>query len=90
VLESLGHIVVQPSEGAAPDAPRQRAYVKVYAKHHNGETHFFKDGYTTRRGYFDYASVSSNDLERVSRFAILVLDIASKGSLILEAAPPTM
>jgi hypothetical protein len=63
-------------------------YVKVYARKRGGEVAFYKDGYTDLRGWFDYASLSTNDLDHVERFAILVCSDQS-GAAILEAAPPT-
>ncbi|MGE0397717.1 MAG: hypothetical protein AB7T06_13430 [Kofleriaceae bacterium] len=62
-------------------------YVKVYARKHGGEVTFYKDGYTDLRGWFDYASLSTNDLDHVERFAILVCSDRS-GAAILEASPP--
>ncbi len=62
-------------------------YVKVYARKHGGAIAFYKDGYTDLRGAFDYATLSTNDLDQVERFAILVCSDAS-GAAILEAGPP--
>ncbi|MFN0247471.1 MAG: hypothetical protein ACKV2T_11345 [Kofleriaceae bacterium] len=62
-------------------------YVKVYARKHGGDVAFYKDGYTDLRGWFDYASLSTNDLDHVERFAILVCSDQS-GAAILEASPP--
>src|SRR5213075_53138 len=47
-------------------------YVKVYARQHGGAVTFYKDGYTDLRGRFDYVTLSTDDLDRVERFAILV------------------
>ncbi|HSK00990.1 MAG TPA: hypothetical protein VK932_07105, partial [Kofleriaceae bacterium] len=62
-------------------------YVKVYARKHGGAVAFYKDGYTDLRGWFDYASISTTELDQVERFAILVCSDQS-GAAILEAAPP--
>jgi hypothetical protein len=62
-------------------------YVKVYARQHGGAIGFYKDGYTDLRGWFDYATLSTDELDRVERFAILVCSDRS-GSAILEATPP--
>ncbi len=62
-------------------------YVKVYARQHGGAIGFYKDGYTDLRGWFDYATLSTDELDRVERFAILVCSDKS-GSAILEATPP--
>jgi hypothetical protein len=97
--KSLAHyahdLVVQLSEAygqlrvhqKSDQTPRQRAYVKVYARMQGGREVFYKDGYTDLRGRFDYASLSTDELDRVERFAILVLD-ESCGAVIREAPPP--
>ncbi|CAN5849621.1 hypothetical protein BH11MYX3_BH11MYX3_07920 [soil metagenome] len=61
--------------------------VKVYARKHGGAIAFYKDGYTDLRGAFDYATLSTPDLDQVERFAILVCSDHA-GAAILEAAPP--
>jgi hypothetical protein len=49
---------------------------------------FYKDGYTDLRGVFDYTALSTDELARTQRFALLV--VADKeGALVREAAPPT-
>lgn len=68
--------------------PVEGAYVKVYARHQDGAERFFKDGYTDLRGQFDYASLSTGDLDSAQRFSILVLD-EELGASVHEAAPPT-
>ena len=67
--------------------PAVAAYVKVYARRHDGEVAFFKDGYTDVRGWFDYASLSTDDLDHTARFAILI-HADDGGATIVEAAPP--
>ncbi len=67
--------------------PLPQCYVKVYARMTNGEVRFYKDGYTDLRGRFDYASLSTDDLDRVERFAILVLS-ERQGAVIREIDPP--
>jgi hypothetical protein len=62
-------------------------YVKVYARKRGGHVEFYKDGYTDLRGWFDYASLSTTDLDHVERFAILVCSDKA-GASILEASPP--
>ncbi|MBL9013356.1 MAG: hypothetical protein JNL83_04220, partial [Myxococcales bacterium] len=62
-------------------------YVKVYARKQGGDVAFYKDGYTDLRGAFDYATLSTTDLDQVERFAILVSSDGA-GSAILEASPP--
>ena len=62
-------------------------YVKVYARRQDGAVAFYKDGYTDLRGWFDYATLSTSELDTVERFAILVCSDQA-GAAILEAAPP--
>ena len=64
-----------------------KAYVKVYAQSNSGVSKFYKDGYTDLRGRFDYASLSTNELDVVKLFSILVLS-DEYGALVREAAPP--
>ena len=54
--------------------PLSRAYVKVYAQLSNNDVQFHKDGYTDLRGFFDYVSLNTDDLDRIEKFAILVVD----------------
>jgi hypothetical protein len=61
--------------------------VKVYSKMKGGEVRFYKDGYTDLRGRFDYASLSTNELDNVERFAVLVMS-DTDGAIVREAAPP--
>ena len=64
-----------------------KAYVKVYAQMADGQVKFYKDGYTDLRGRFDYASLSTNDLDVAAKFSILILS-DEFGALVREAAPP--
>jgi hypothetical protein len=84
VAHQYGQIRVQR---ASDRAPLPASYVKIYARRHDGTVGFYKDGYTDLRGWFDYATLSTNDLDRVERFAVLVASDQA-GSAILEAAPP--
>ncbi|HUS67654.1 MAG TPA: hypothetical protein VMZ28_24125, partial [Kofleriaceae bacterium] len=72
---------------ASSQAPLPATYVKVYARDRGGAVSFYKDGYTDVRGRFDYVTLSTDDLDRVERFAILVMSEAA-GATVLEAAPP--
>lgn len=67
--------------------PLGQVYVKVYARLKDGQVVFYKDGYTDLRGRFDYASLSTNQLDTVDRFALLILS-ETNGAVIREAAPP--
>ena len=72
---------------ASDHAPLPATYVKVYARKSGGQIAFYKDGYTDLRGAFDYATLSTTDLDGVERFAILVCSDQA-GAAILEASPP--
>jgi hypothetical protein len=72
---------------ASSQAPLPASYVKVYARARGGEVAFYKDGYTDLRGRFDYATLSTDDLDRVERFALLVVSDEA-GATVLEAPPP--
>ena len=63
-------------------------YVKAYAKMKDGQVKFYKDGYTDLRGRFDYASLSTNQLDNVSRFSLLIMS-EEHGAIVKEVAPPT-
>lgn len=84
VVEAFGQVKVTREAGGRPVA---KAYVKVYARWKDGSVNFYKDGYTDLRGRFDYASLSTDDLDRTARFAILVLS-DTDGAVVKEAAPP--
>jgi len=85
---------VQLSEGfgrlevrhAGDRKPLAKVYVKVFAEV-NGVPVFYKDGYTDLRGKFDYASLSTGDLDGASRFSILILS-DQHGATVREAQPP--
>ena len=68
-------------------APIDTVYVKVYAQTKNGKVKFYKDGYTDLRGRFDYATLSTNELDNVRRFSILVYS-DENGAEVHEAEPP--
>ncbi|MBI5538354.1 MAG: hypothetical protein HY898_36865 [Deltaproteobacteria bacterium] len=84
VIEGYGEVKVSHRSGGAPIP---KAYVKCYARMKNGSVRFYKDGYTDLRGRFDYASLSTSEIDQVERFAILVLT-ESLGAAIREASPP--
>ncbi len=83
IVENYGQLKVA---SAKTGKPLSKVYVKVYARTPRGEK-FFKDGYTDLRGRFDYTSLSSDEIEGVSRFAILVLS-EEHGAVVREASPP--
>ncbi len=83
--EPVGRLQVLSQTDRAPVAG---AYVKVYARHSDGAVRFFKDGYTDLNGHFDYASLSTADLDSSQRLSILILD-EKLGAVLKEASPPT-
>lgn len=83
LADSYGRLQATSGNGK----PVELAYVKIYARHRDGSVRYYKDGYTDLRGQFDYASLSTNDLDSVDRFAILILH-PELGAWIREAAPP--
>jgi hypothetical protein len=62
--------------------PLAKVYVKVY-----GRIRFYKDGYTDLRGRFEYGSLSTNDMDFIARFSILILS-EEHSAVVREAAPP--
>jgi hypothetical protein len=82
--ENYGQVtVLQAGNGK----PLPKTYVKVYSQLADGSVKFYKDGYTDHRGKFDYASVSTNELDNVQKFSLLVMS-EGQGALIREASPP--
>jgi hypothetical protein len=59
VIDNYGQVKVTAKNTARP---LPMTYVKVYSRMKNGTTQFYKDGYTDRRGRFDYASLSTSKL----------------------------
>ncbi|MEZ6184492.1 MAG: hypothetical protein R3F62_05705 [Planctomycetota bacterium] len=85
LAQGMGQLSVAAREDGTPVVG---AYVKVYTRRSGGDTRFYKDGYTDHRGRFDYASLSTDDLDGAERFAILVLS-SERGAVIREASPPS-
>ncbi|MFP4349350.1 MAG: hypothetical protein ACLFQY_13765 [Desulfococcaceae bacterium] len=84
VMENYGYLNVADIDHGKP---LPAVYVKVYARMKDGEISFYKDGYTDLRGRFDYASLSTDEPDRVQRFALLVLS-EDRGAVTREADPP--
>ncbi|HZZ70708.1 MAG TPA: hypothetical protein VFE24_00535 [Pirellulales bacterium] len=84
VVENYGQLRVSQDKEATP---LPKVYCKVYARMQDGSVKFYKDGYTDLRGLFDYSSLSTNELDFVQRFSILVLS-EEHGAVVREAAPP--
>jgi hypothetical protein len=84
LAENYGQLRVA---AAADGRPAAGVYVKVYARMKDGGVRFYKDGYTDLRGRFDYTSLSTNELDFVDRFAVLILS-TDRGAVVREATPP--
>jgi hypothetical protein len=84
MTESYGRVQIAHSKTGKP---LPSAYVKVYARMNDGQVRFYKDGYSDFRGKFDYVSLNTGQLDKVDRFAVLVLDDKA-GAMIREAKPP--
>ena len=50
----------------------------------DGTVKFYKDGYTDLRGRFDYTSLSTNELDFVKKFSLLVLS-EEHGAVVRES-----
>jgi hypothetical protein len=90
VMEAAGRIRVT---SAADGRPIARAYVKVFgsttSSGDGSDAFFFKDCYTSATGVADYASVSTDALDRVQRFAVLVVT-KEHGAVVRTARKPGM
>ena len=84
VVENYGQIQVRHQ---ASKQPLGKVYVKVYARMNDGSVEFYKDGYTDLRGRFDYTSLSTDQLDAVARFSLLIFS-EENGAVIREADPP--
>ncbi len=84
VVENYGQIQVRHQ---ASKQPLGKVYVKVYARMNDGSVEFYKDGYTDLRGRFDYTSLSTDQLDAVARFSLLIFS-EEHGAVIREADPP--
>ncbi len=84
LVENEGQLrVTRESDGM----PLPKVYVKTYARMKNGSTKFYKDGYTDLRGRFDYTSLSTDELDHVDRFSLLIMS-DEHGAVVREATPP--
>jgi hypothetical protein len=71
LVPALGQLQVQTRGEQGTFLPA--TYVKVYARTADGQVVFHKDGYTDLRGRFDYVTQSSQPLDNIIEFAVLVL-----------------
>lgn len=83
-MENYGQLKVRKQNSGGP---MPKTYCKVYAQMKDGKVRFYKDGYTDLRGRFDYASLSTNDLDNVSKFSVLVMS-DDLGATVSEILPP--
>eukprot|EP01116_Phalansterium_solitarium_P020667 TRINITY_DN6156_c0_g6_i2.p1 TRINITY_DN6156_c0_g6~~TRINITY_DN6156_c0_g6_i2.p1 ORF type:complete len:2265 (-),score=945.46 TRINITY_DN6156_c0_g6_i2:259-7053(-) len=85
IIENYGLLRVSEK---STNRPLSKVYVKVYGRTAQSSVGvFYKDGYTDLRGAFDYTSLSTNALDQVTKFSILVLS-DSNGAVIREVNPP--
>jgi hypothetical protein len=84
VIQKYGQVQVLQTKSRKPLGT---VYVKVYAQLKDGSIKFYKDGYTDLRGRFDYASLSTGDLQSVVKFSLLISSDRD-GSMVREAMPP--
>jgi hypothetical protein len=49
-----------------------RVYVKVFAKMNNGQSAFYRDGYTDVAGGFNYFDVKTSSIASITQFAVFV------------------
>ena len=84
LVESYGQVRVADEVSGKPIP---KVYVKAYAQLNNGQVRFYKDGYTDLRGRFDYSSLSTNDLDNVKKFSLLISS-EENGATVREAKPP--
>lgn len=52
-----------------------------------GSAQFYKDGYTSITGTFDYLSLNTDQLASAKRFALLVMS-DKHGAVVREVSPP--
>lgn len=83
ISENYGRLQVTHS---ADKRPLAKVYVKVFAEI-GGRPTFYKDGYTDLRGKFDYLSLSTPEIQRATRFSVLVLS-EEFGAAVKEVKPP--
>ena len=71
---------------AGDNRPLAKTYVKVFAEI-NGQPKFYKDGYTDLRGKFDYLSLSTQEMDKATKFGILIIS-EQHGAAVKEVKPP--
>ena len=84
ITEEFGLIKVSNAQGKS----LSKAYIKCFSKSKSGEVKFYKDGYTDFRGCFDYASLNSDSISSVEKFAVFV-EAGDLGMVVEYAKPPS-
>ncbi|CAD8191051.1 unnamed protein product [Paramecium pentaurelia] len=84
ITENSGQLRISNQEGKY----LEKIYIKTFVKKSDGQNIFYKDGYTDLRGRYDYATLDSQSLEEVSKFAVLIVS-NDLGSMIKEINPPS-
>ncbi len=84
ITENYGQVAVSEKQTQKPLAG---VYVKVYGLMKDGKTEFYKDGYTDILGRFDYASLTTDKVDLVEKFALLIMS-DTRGAMIREVYPP--
>ncbi|CAD8195213.1 unnamed protein product [Paramecium octaurelia] len=84
ITENSGQLRISNQEGKY----LEKIYIKTFVKKNDGQNQFYKDGYTDLRGRYDYATLDSQTLEKVSKFAVLIVS-NDLGSMIKEINPPS-
>ena len=82
INEEFGEIKMTGLNGK----PLPGVYVKAIALTKANKTEFYKDGYTDINGVFDYLSLSTDQANTVSKFALLILS-STNGSIVTECKP---
>lgn len=87
VTEAYGLIRVSDKQGQYIP----KAYVKCFMKGkggaRGGDVKFYKDGYTDFGGMFDYASLNSDSMDNIEKFAVYVY-VEGKGHQVIEVGTP--
>jgi hypothetical protein len=84
LMEQYGILKVTNKKNSTPIS---KVYIKVYGRQKDGQIVFFKDGYTDLRGKFDYASLSTNQLDSIKKLSVLIMS-ENNGAMIKEVNPP--
>ncbi|CAK89612.1 unnamed protein product (macronuclear) [Paramecium tetraurelia] len=84
ITENSGQLRISNQEGKY----LEKIYIKTFVKKNDGQNQFYKDGYTDLRGRYDYATLDTQSLEKVSKFAVLIVS-NDLGSMIKEINPPS-